>query len=71
MALQYIAANNRRCHKQTAAVNVLPHEMKPCRAPCHRGRMGPVGADVVGAGAVAVEAGVAVAGAEVVAKELS
>jgi hypothetical protein len=42
--------------------------MSPCRVPCHLGRMGPADV-VVGAGGVGVEAGAAVAGAEVVAEE--
>ena len=59
-----VVADYRRCHRQTAAFNVLPREMSPCRVPCHLGRMGSVDAAVVGAGGVVVEAGVAVAGAE-------
>jgi hypothetical protein len=41
-------------------------EMSPCQVPCHLGRMGLV---VVGCGGDGVEAGEAVAGAEVVAEE--
>ncbi len=44
-------------------------EMSPCRVPSHLGRMGPAGVAVVGGGGGAVEAGVAVAGAEDVAEE--
>jgi hypothetical protein len=43
--------------------------MSPCRVPCHLGRKGLADVVVVGARGVAVEAGAAVAGAEVVAEE--
>jgi hypothetical protein len=55
--------------REMQRMQMRKRETSPCRAPCHLGQTGLADDNVVGAGGVAVEAGAAVADAEVVAEE--